>query len=546
VWLLVLGSVALAVAVTWPLVLHPGHHVAQNLADPIRTAWQVAWTGHALAHQPLHIWQSNTFWPLGNSLAFSDSLLGYAPFGLIGSGETAALVRYNLLFVLAYALPLVGMYLLGRELGLRPAAALVAGLAFAYAPGRSEFNSHLHVISSGGIPLSLFLLVRGYRRQRAGMAFAGWAVAAWQLSLGFTLGLQLGYLLAVIAIVLGVIWWRGARRMPSRPLVIASVAGVALFAAVGVFQARPYLDVADQYPGARRSEAQVERYSAPPRAYLAAPAQNRIWGGATAGVRDDLAEPKETSLFPGLAIVLLAGVGLVAGTAYSRGLRAALGIGVAVCAVCALGLGVANGWLGYRWLFDYAPGWGGVRTPGRMVTLVSLGLALLAGAGTQRLVGFARARRVALALAAALPAVVLAEGLFSLDQPRVPRAPAALAAGLPGPQIQLPIGPYDRLYQFWSVDGFPKIVNGVSTIGLPSIKKLRNEMQNFPDRDSVRALRKLGVRTAVLHTGPGVRALPESSERPRPPDPDEAAQRPVARLGLVRHTTPDAVVYEVR
>jgi hypothetical protein len=120
VWLLVLGSIALAVIVTWPLAIHPGHRIAQNLADPIRTAWQVAWTGHALAHQPLHIWQSNAFWPLGNSLAFSDSLLGYAPFGLVGSGQTAALVRYNLLFLLAYALPLIGAYLLGRELGLRP------------------------------------------------------------------------------------------------------------------------------------------------------------------------------------------------------------------------------------------------------------------------------------------------------------------------------------------------------------------------------------------------------------------------------------------
>ena len=108
-----LAACALAIAVTWPLVLHPGHHVAQNLADPIRTAWQVAWTGHALKHHPLHIWQSNAFWPLGNSLAFSDSLLGYAPAGLIGHGETAALVRYNLLFLFAYALPLVGAYLLG-------------------------------------------------------------------------------------------------------------------------------------------------------------------------------------------------------------------------------------------------------------------------------------------------------------------------------------------------------------------------------------------------------------------------------------------------
>jgi hypothetical protein len=329
-------------------------------------------------------------------------------------------------------------------------------------------------------------------------------------------------------------------------VVVASVAGVALFAVVGAYQARPYLQVADQYSSARRSEAQVKRYSSSPRAYLAAPAQNRLWARATAGMRDALREPKETSFFPGLAIVLLAGVGVVAGTAFSRGLRTGLAIGVVVCAVLALGFGVANGWLGYRWLFKFAPGWEGVRTPGRIVTLVTLGLALLAGAGAQRVIGAARDRRAALALAAVLPALVLAEGVFSLDQPRVPRAPAALA-GLEGPQIHLPIGPYDRLYQFWSVKGFPKIANGVSTIGLPQVKRLRNEMADFPDRRSVRVLRKLGIRTVVLHWGERVHELPPSTERPRPEDVYDAAERDVDRLGLTRvDEDADVVIYRLR
>jgi hypothetical protein len=326
--------------------------------------------------------------------------------------------------------------------------------------------------------------------------------------------------------------------------VVASVAGVALFAVVGAFQARPYMKVADRYEGAR-SEAQVQRYSASPRAYLSAPSENRLWAGATAGVRDDLREPKETSFFPGLAVALLAGVGVAAGTAFSRGLRAGLAIGVVVCAVLALGFGVADGWLGYRWLFKFAPGWEGVRTPGRIVTLVTLGLALLAGAGAQRLLAAARDRRAGLAVAAVLPAIVLAEGLFSLDQPRVPRAPAAVA-GLPGPQIQLPIGPYDRLYQFWSVEGVPKIANGVSTIALPPLQRLRDEMEDFPDRRSVRALRKLGIRTVVLHTGAGVHALPPSSEQPRPPEPEAAAEREVGELDLDREDEDDVVVYRIR
>ena len=57
---------------------------------------------------------------------------------------------------------------------------------------------HLHVISSGGIALALFLLLRGYRNRSGVLVLAGWVVSAWQISLGFTLGLQYSYLLAVL------------------------------------------------------------------------------------------------------------------------------------------------------------------------------------------------------------------------------------------------------------------------------------------------------------------------------------------------------------
>src|SRR5215208_5674071 len=97
--LVLAGAVALAVVMTWPLVLHLDRDIAQDLGDPIRTAWQVAWEGHALVAQPLAFFQANAFYPLRDSLAFSDSLVGYAPAALIGDGVTAAITRYNLLFL---------------------------------------------------------------------------------------------------------------------------------------------------------------------------------------------------------------------------------------------------------------------------------------------------------------------------------------------------------------------------------------------------------------------------------------------------------------
>src|SRR3954468_3309789 len=213
-------AVGLALIMHWPLPLHIGRDVPRDLGDPLPQAWQVAWDGHALAHQPLDFFQANVFWPLKNSLAFSDALVGYAPFGLIGSGPHAAIVRYDLLFLFAYALAFFGAYLLARELGAGRAGGFVAGAAFAYAPWRLEQDGHLHVLSSGGIPLALALLVRGYRRSSGRTVLAGWLVAAWQLSLGFSLGLQLAYLLFVLAVGALLLGFR-----PSRRMLVATVAG---------------------------------------------------------------------------------------------------------------------------------------------------------------------------------------------------------------------------------------------------------------------------------------------------------------------------------
>jgi len=69
------------------------------------------------------------------------------------------LTRYNLLFLQAYALAFAGAGLLARELGARPAAAAVAGAAFAWAPWRMSHNGHLNILSTGAIPLALFLLL---------------------------------------------------------------------------------------------------------------------------------------------------------------------------------------------------------------------------------------------------------------------------------------------------------------------------------------------------------------------------------------------------
>jgi hypothetical protein len=518
--LVALTAALVAVIQFWPLILNLGSVIPLDLGDPLPQAWQIAWDGHALLTQPLSFFQSNQFWPLNDTLAFSDALIGYTPAGMIGSGPEAAVARYDLLFLFAFALCFFGAYLLARELGAPPWAALVAGAAFAYAPWRLEQGGHLHVISSGGIPIALALLLRGYRRQSGGLILGGWAVAAWQLSLGFSLGLPLVYLLALLALIAAVIWWRAGRPAPTRRVVIATLAGGALLAVFGFVLSRPYLRVLDAYPESERSANLISYYSPPLKAFLAAPETSLIWGPVTAPVRAGIDAVAEKTLFPGLAILLLALVGL-GWRGYPKTLR--IGLGLAALATAILSLGFAaegvGSWLPYRWLFEVLPGWQGIRVPGRLQTITSLLLALLAAGGAARIAAALADRSKnelwAGASAALLTLLVLIEGSgLVYPHPRVPAAPASLA-GLRQPLLQLPAeAPDNRRYLLWSTDGFPKMLNGRTGFQPRYFAATLSAADGLSTVQSLENLRSRGVATIVINEQlPGGRKLAASAQR---------------------------------
>ncbi len=535
------AGMLLAVVMTWPLAVHLGSDIGKDTGDPLLETWQVAWIGHALVHEPLHLWQANTFWPYHDTLAFSDALVGYAPVGMLAqTSPHAALLGYNALFLFAYALAFVGAYLLARELGIGWLGAAAAGAAFAYAPWKLSQNGHLHVLSSGGIPLALFLLLRGYRRRSPATVIAGWLVVAWQMTLGFTLGLQLAYLLVVLAVVFAVAIWKTWLPRPGRRVVVATVLGVAAFVLVSGLMARPYMRVLDAHPESRRIPEYVDSFSPRPRSFFAAPEESKPWGRITSRARASLEAPDEESLFPGLAVSVLVLFGLF-GSVLSRPLRIGLAAGVAVCAVLSLGVRDVDGaqryLTPYRFLFDFAPGWDGVRTPGRINTLTSLGLALLAGAGVcvvARLLERRRGARFASAAAGVLVGVILLEGLGPLAHPRVPLPPAAVRLEA-APQLHLPAGfRNDLQYSYYTTAGFPLTVNGAGGFDPDGYGALRRAIAGFPDSRSVATLRKAGVRTVLLHPDAAVGSAWE-----------DAAGKPVSGLGIERQRVGNVIVYRL-
>jgi len=289
-----------------------------------------------------------------------------------------------------------------------------------------------------------------------------------------------------------------ARRAPALPRALVAITAVGILAVglVTVYEARPYLKISHDYPTAKRTIREVKTYSSGPAAWISASSENRVWGGVTAGARAHVHSKNEDVFFPGGLILVLALVGLAA-PLYTRRLRIGLAVGVVVVAVLACGLGLTGAGYPYRLLYDYAPGWNGVRVPGRVFTLATLFLALLAGAGAQVLAGrggalLARLGRVRQATLGAVVGVVLVAGIVGegaghLGHPVVPQ-PARAEIGLPGPLLDLPTdGALDRISQYFSTNGFYKIPIGNSTFDMPSVDDLRGGCTGSPTRRASRS-----------------------------------------------------------
>jgi hypothetical protein len=541
-----IGASLLAIVMTWPLAIHVGSVVPRDIGDPLAEAWQPAWGGHALVHQPLHFFDANRFWPLKDTLAFGDALIGYAPTGIIGSGPQAAMVRYDLLFIFAYALAFFGAYMLAREIGLSPVGAVVAGAAFAFAPYRLEQDGHLQVISSGGIPLSIAFAIRGIRLRRPWWLFWAWVVAVWQVSIGWVLGLPFAYGIGG-AVLIAIIAWL-VRRRPAIPrnMLIAGVAGAVVFLAVSYWIAHAYLYIADNFPAAKRSPHEVAAFSGPLKVFLTAPEENWVWGAATAGIRNSLTTLQEKTLFPGLVIVVLAVAGMFSAS-LSRRMRVGLGIGTVAILILQLGFREEGGLLWpYRVLYEVLPGWDAIRTPGRIATFSTLTLALLAAAGGEAAIRAVRRTRLPAwsgpAVAGFLALVIVTEGrslpFDPFDNQAMPDVPPAQASptGIPTPQLHLPAltAKQNRAYQLASTDGFPDMVNGRASTNPAVVLDLVKHMANFPDAATVRELQDYGVRTVILHLG-----LSEGTPQAG------AARRSIEGLPLTVCRLPGLVVYEV-
>jgi hypothetical protein len=550
----------LALVSTRPLWGHLTTAVPSDIGDPLLNTWILAWDGHALLTDPAHLFDANIFFPLKDTLAYSEHLLGTAlpmlPILLI-SGEP--ILAYNVAFLTSFILSGFGLYLLALRYTGNRLAAFLAGLAFAFAPYRLSLIGHLSLLTVQWLPLTLLYLdmflqsaftpplSQRWERGGAGGRVRAGSLALfaffflWQAATSWHLAVFAAFTVALY--VLGN--WLTRRAAFSWPVLAGLGATALVVALIMVPLILPYLKVLPELHKSRPWDT-IVAFAATPTDYLAAYPTNLFFGQLTAPFRTRRGFVEEHTLFLGfLASVLTAfslmffgkkefplGADLQSAPSQrvASGARSVVGI-LWVILVLSVSLtfgpflrlesrGIAIP-MPYHLLKGLTPALSLMRVPPRWMVVSLLAMSLLLGLSLTSLFAWGQRRgwptQRVYALALLLGLGLLAEGYTA----PIPLAQVGSTAQLPGvyrwlardgddyailemPFYSAPQPEYPetrRLYA--STIHWKKLVNGYSGFTPSRQPELAQRLAGFPDQESIAALQELGaqgVRYLIVHS----------------------------------------------
>ena len=371
----------MAVGLTWPAVLHLGSALPRGTEPfstvPLFNLWTLEWNVDRVGHAWSGYWAAPIFSPDPGSFARSDPqpLTGLAAWCLSWlPGGTAT--AYVLVLLLALTLNGITAARVASRLGASAAGAAIAGVMVQASPFVANELGVLQLTMLFGGFLAIegvvSLALDGPGRQAGLLAGGGLAVAA----------LTNGYLALVLATVLG-------------PIVVALLvrsrrpAAAAAFVLVGLLPvavAAPFvLGQQAATDGLRWSTGTVEANSAA--LVDLVQLDDQIEGGRVAARAENTSGTAER-LWPGTLLVGLGLLGLIVSRRRPATRRAAaiLGFVALFGVVASLGLRLdVAGFLPYGLLRDHVPGWDRLRSPFRLMVLVTMAFGPLVGPGFDRL-----------------------------------------------------------------------------------------------------------------------------------------------------------------
>jgi hypothetical protein len=488
----------LAVAATWPLARDAADHL-HGVATPELNVWSLGVVLRNLAHDPLHLFDGNAFYPYAQTLAFSEHLFVPALLGAPVALATGNLVlTHNIVALLSLALAGLGMFLLARELTGDPLAGWAAGILYAFHTWNVNELIRLQILSNQWFPFLLLALLLYFERPGWGRAAAAGAAYAAQ-ALSCMYWSLYAPLLALPALL--VLQWR--RRLGARQL-LPLLAMLALALGLSGLFALPYVATSRAYGFARPLPEPLDLCR-----YLEVLPGHHLYSALLATAPG----PNQNAAhFPGFLALALAVLGAWRGL-HPGPLGRAFLLVLAACGF-ALSLGPAVVWYGqtlgpgpYALLFELVPGFRNVRYPERFSIFLFLALAVLLAAGLASL--RPRLGRAGMLVLGALLFLEHFSAPLRLEPiptgrqvPSVYRwlrdqADVRVVAEVPASRHLLEKQDARPMY-FSTVHG-KRTVQGFTGYFPPAYIFTRWRLFHFPEPESVAFLEKLGVDTVVVH-----------------------------------------------
>lgn len=503
---------AAALLLTWPLAIHLTDRLGavQGPGDPFLNLWILgwglrAWTTHPATVFSGAVFNANIFFPAENTLAYSDHfLLQSLTLSPIYAFTGNVVLCYNLLLLASIAASGLAMHALVRAVTGSRAGALLAGLAWACWPYRTAHFLHLQLQAAYFMPLALLSVHRlaAGRRWRdvvgLGVTTALQVIAS--VYYGFMTMIVVGVSALVLAIATG--QWR------SRRLWLQTLAAVVIAIVLAAPSLLPYLR-SQQAEGFGRTLYEAANHAAGWQSYLQVPPSNALYG-ATGILAERATRPGardrrgvEHELFPGLAVIALAGWGI-----WRNWRRDARPLVLSSAALVVVGVVLSLGPEGWRALYallhDNVYGFQAIRAPARFGVIAMLGLGTLAALGLRDVAAASKQRW----LAGALIAVAMLE-YVNRPLPLAVAPPMTTQVGqwlkhepLPGAVVHLPLGSdaENTPFMVQSLEHGRPIVNGYSGQRPAFFSAIVEALADVPAAEALATLKELDVRFVVSET----------------------------------------------
>lgn len=515
----------------WPFTLHI-HDSVVNVIDPLFYAWNLSHNADHWFNGFDALVNTNIFYPLTNTIAYSDTLWGQSVFinPIIWITHNPILAQ-NIAVLLSFPLSALAMFLLSYYCTRNKIASFLSGVFYAFSYPRLSQVGHLPMISSQWLPLYILYLFKflGDRTRKNFLLVCIWYILSITSSIYFGIFLIPVTVIMIVADVIKHLYRHTVYQYKNTALTILPVI-VPFIIVVGIVLF-PYIRLKAENPDIKRTIDDVTHLRANITDYFSVlPTSLNIYKLPT--------NTNEHVLFPTITVLLLAVFGLV--TSYKRN-RYTVSIIVLIAFMSfVLSLGNEQRFtigsyltdsikLPYYYLYTIFPMFQMIRVPARFGIFVIIALSVLAAWGIDHVLKKSKSLW--------MMGIFLCLFIFEVWQTTTPFVTIPLEQSIPDiymwirdqpePMIlaELPVSlsfyygnnMEDQLYRSYTALGKPdvyaletyriyfssfhkkRMINGYSGFSPESYNRIVDTLENFPSEVSIKALQDIGVTHAVLH-----------------------------------------------